>query len=376
MTTPTGTHIPLVLKGTFKPPSGGSPFGTVTMSAATWDRYYQQPENLYTLVKMSGGETAANEAALDRALAAFPNAKVQTRQKFIDNQIAGLSSVLNILYVLLALSIVVSLFGIVNTLVLSVFERTREIGMLRAVGTSQAPGPAHDPPRERDHGVHRLDHRDPARDRVRRAAGCARQLVDRVRDPGRLADHLPDRVVDRRAAGGDLPRATGGASCSRSKRSPTSRRASEERVLARYPVALVVTPAAGVSVPSATAMSWAIAPSDRDAISGSAIPSTWTSVRRPSPRSAPSQRHQRVDPVGADELAVTERDQRCGASSHDPRIVFAQLTVENGTQPALERRAPAPRAPGPPRSARPAPPGSPRSPAAWRSARGSPCERR
>ena len=137
ITTPTGTHIPLVLKATFKPPSGGSPFGTVTMSSATWDRYYQQPENLYTLVKMTGGETAANEAALNRALAGYPNAKVQTRQKFVDNQIAGLSSVLNILYVLLALSIIVSLFGIVNTLVLSVFERTREIGMLRAVGTSR-----------------------------------------------------------------------------------------------------------------------------------------------------------------------------------------------------------------------------------------------
>jgi ABC-type antimicrobial peptide transport system permease subunit len=62
---------------------------------------------------------------------------VQTRQEFIDNQISGLSSVLNILYVLLALSILVSLFGIVNTLVLTVFERTREIGMLRAVGMTR-----------------------------------------------------------------------------------------------------------------------------------------------------------------------------------------------------------------------------------------------
>jgi putative ABC transport system permease protein len=137
VTTPTGGQVPLVVKGIFKPPNGGSPFGPVTMSAATWDRNYQQPENLYTLVKMAGGETPANQAALSRAMAPFPNAKVQTRQKFIDNQIAGLSSVLNILYVLLALSIIVSLFGIVNTLVLSVFERTREIGMLRAVGTSR-----------------------------------------------------------------------------------------------------------------------------------------------------------------------------------------------------------------------------------------------
>ena len=137
VTTPDGGHIPLVVKGIFKPPSGGSPFGPVTLSDTTWDRFYSQPQNLYTLVKMTGGETSANEAALNRTLRAFPDAKVQTRQKFIDNQISGLSAVLNILYVLLALSIIVSLFGIVNTLVLSVFERTREIGMLRAVGTSR-----------------------------------------------------------------------------------------------------------------------------------------------------------------------------------------------------------------------------------------------
>jgi putative ABC transport system permease protein len=137
VTTPTGGRLPLVVRGIFKPPNGGSPFGPVTLSATTWDRAYTQPQNLYTLVKMRGGETPANARALNRVMDAFPNAKVQTRQQFVDNQISGLSSVLNILYVLLALSIVVSLFGIVNTLVLSVFERTREIGMLRAVGTSR-----------------------------------------------------------------------------------------------------------------------------------------------------------------------------------------------------------------------------------------------
>jgi putative ABC transport system permease protein len=135
--TPTGTRATLTIRGIFTPPSGGSPFGVVTMSAARWDSLYQSPQNLYSFVKMTGGETPANRAALNRALTAYPNAKLQSRQKFIDNQISGLSSVLNILYVLLALSIVVSLFGIVNTLVLSVFERTREIGMLRAVGSSR-----------------------------------------------------------------------------------------------------------------------------------------------------------------------------------------------------------------------------------------------
>ncbi len=135
--TPSGAYVPLVVRGIFKPPAGGSPFGPVTMSAATWDRVYPQPQNLYSFVKMTGGETPANEAALSRTLTAFPNAKVQTRQKFIDNQISGLKSILNVLYVLLALSIIVSLFGIVNTLVLTVFERTREIGMLRAVGMTR-----------------------------------------------------------------------------------------------------------------------------------------------------------------------------------------------------------------------------------------------
>jgi putative ABC transport system permease protein len=125
------------VKGIFKPPAGGSPFGPVTVSAETWDRFNGQPKNLYSFVIMKGGQTDANRAVLDQTLREFPNAKVQTRKEFVDNQISGLSSVLNILYVLLALSVLVSFFGIVNTLVLTVFERTREIGMLRAVGMTR-----------------------------------------------------------------------------------------------------------------------------------------------------------------------------------------------------------------------------------------------
>jgi putative ABC transport system permease protein len=132
-----GTERSFTVKGIFDPPAGGSPFGHATISAETWDQETPQPKNLFTFVKMAGGDTDTNQTALDDALSTFPNAKAQTRQEFIDNQISGLSSILNILYVLLALSVLVSFFGIINTLILTVFERTREIGMLRAVGVTR-----------------------------------------------------------------------------------------------------------------------------------------------------------------------------------------------------------------------------------------------
>jgi putative ABC transport system permease protein len=137
LTAPTGKTVGLRVLGIFKPPTGGSPFGPVTISDTTWDSIYDSPQNLYSFVRMRGGETNANRAALERQLQAFPDAKVQTKQEFINNQISGLNAILNVLYVLLALSVIVSLFGIVNTLVLTVFERTRELGMLRAVGMTR-----------------------------------------------------------------------------------------------------------------------------------------------------------------------------------------------------------------------------------------------
>ena len=134
---PSGDRVQLVVKGIFEPPAGGSPFGHVTFSSETFDREYDSPRNLYTFIQMRGDVTESNTRALESALADFPNAKAQTREEFVDNQIAPLNNILNILYVLLALSVIVSLFGIVNTLVLTVFERTRELGMLRAIGMTQ-----------------------------------------------------------------------------------------------------------------------------------------------------------------------------------------------------------------------------------------------
>ena len=88
--------------------------------------------NLLTFVKADAG---ARPRA--RSFAAHPDAKAQTKAEYKDQATGDIDSMLAIFYVLLALAVIVSLFGIVNTLVLSTFERTRELGMLRAVGMSR-----------------------------------------------------------------------------------------------------------------------------------------------------------------------------------------------------------------------------------------------
>ena len=135
--TPSGKTLDLSVKGIFKPPTGGSAFGDVTFSARTFDANFQDPSSMYTLLKMKGGATAANSTALDKALAGFPNAQAQTRQQFVNSQIAQLNPILMVLYVLLAFSVLISVVGIIVMLVLTVYERTRELGMLRAIGVTQ-----------------------------------------------------------------------------------------------------------------------------------------------------------------------------------------------------------------------------------------------
>jgi len=135
--TPTARILHLKVDGVFKLPKGGSPFGTVTISNALFDKNYVDPQNEMAFVNIDGGVTQANTAALNKATAGFPDAKIQTHSEFKSNFEKPLNGIISLLYVLLALSVIVSLFGIVNTLVLTVFERTREIGMLRAVGMTR-----------------------------------------------------------------------------------------------------------------------------------------------------------------------------------------------------------------------------------------------
>ena len=129
-----GETVPLTVQAVFD--------GTTIGGEATWivglDTFEQHVADQFdrrVFVSVDPDLPAAeSRAALEAALAEWPNAELQDQAQFKEAIAGQIDQMLNLIYGLLALAVVIALIGIANTLALSVHERTRELGLLRAVG--------------------------------------------------------------------------------------------------------------------------------------------------------------------------------------------------------------------------------------------------
>jgi len=114
-------------------------FGSVLITQPVLAREFGQTQDTTDFVETAPGTDAATVQVLLTKLveAAFPTAEVLNQQELKENREKQVDQLVNLIIALLLLAIVISLFGIANTLALSIHERTRELGMLRAIGMSR-----------------------------------------------------------------------------------------------------------------------------------------------------------------------------------------------------------------------------------------------
>jgi putative ABC transport system permease protein len=106
---------------------------------ATFDANNQiQLDSLIYVDLADGVSMDQGRVALDSVTAGFPNAEVQDKDEFADSIVGQINQIVALIYLLLVVAVMIAVFGIINTLSLSIFERTRELGLLRAVGMTRA----------------------------------------------------------------------------------------------------------------------------------------------------------------------------------------------------------------------------------------------
>jgi putative ABC transport system permease protein len=112
--------------------------GDWATSLDTYDANVAQELDLFVLVKAGeGASVAAVRSGLEDALEPYPNIEVQDQAEFREMYATFLNQVLNLVTALLLFAVIIALFGVMNTLYLSIYERTRELGLLRAVGLTR-----------------------------------------------------------------------------------------------------------------------------------------------------------------------------------------------------------------------------------------------
>ena len=118
---------------------GDATFGNWLISLDTLASVSDAPaRDFFVIAKLADGvDPAVGDAAVQAAMEPFPQVNVQTNAEFLDSQEAQINQLLIIITMLLAFAILIAILGISITLALGVFERTREIGLLRAVGMNK-----------------------------------------------------------------------------------------------------------------------------------------------------------------------------------------------------------------------------------------------